>query len=97
MRNLLLFLFIILTKSVVAAEFSSTQLSGRVLDNERKPVEYAVVTLLKAEDSTLVKGAESGADGSFVLDGFAGGNYLLNVSFSGYMKQMLGPMDIAEG
>jgi iron complex outermembrane receptor protein len=97
MRNLLLFLFIILTKSVVAAEFSSTQLSGRVLDNERKPVEYAVVTLLKAEDSTLVKGAESGADGSFVLDGFAGGNYLLNVSFSGYMKQMLGPMAITEG
>jgi outer membrane receptor protein involved in Fe transport len=63
-----------------------TKLTGRVLDNEtEKPLESVNVQLYSLKDTNkLVKGTASGNDGTFVLEGFRPGKYLLKISFIGY-------------
>jgi iron complex outermembrane recepter protein len=62
------------------------KISGQITDDKNKIVEFANVTLLKAKDSTLVKGALSDANGSFEFEKIPFGSYLLNISQMGYKK-----------
>jgi iron complex outermembrane receptor protein len=87
---------LLLLKFTSASAFFYSTISGRVLDQQNKPVELAVVTLLKSEDSTLVKGAVTSEEGKFSFEGFAGGKYLIVVSSPSFSKQTIGPIDIQE-
>lgn len=84
MRPLLFSFLIFICNSAFASFGNTTAVNGRIVDEEKKPVEFAVTTLLKAEDSTLVKGALSDADGKFSMDGIPAGNYVLRISLTGY-------------
>ncbi len=65
---------------VVSQEYT---ISGLVSDTSGTPIPYANVVLFTAED-TLVKGAISDDDGSFLINNIPSGDYLLKVSFVGY-------------
>ncbi|MEP2026097.1 MAG: TonB-dependent receptor [Reichenbachiella sp.] len=69
----------ILSTSKIAAQGS---LSGIVRDT-KEGISFANVLLLSPEDSTLVKGAVSDAEGSFKLD-LSPGSYLFKISSIGY-------------
>lgn len=59
------------------------KISGKVVDKTNaSPIEYANVTLLKA-DSSFVKGVNSDANGLFDITN-ATGDYLVSVSYMGY-------------
>lgn len=78
-----LFLFVILN-SVFLNAYSQT-LSGRVIDENRNPIEFANVVLLTVGDSAMVSGTISKQDGGFVFpSSVKEGDYLLRVSFIGY-------------
>ena len=62
------------------------KISGQITDDKSKIVEFASVTLLKAKDSTLVKGALSDGSGSFEFEKIPTGEYLVNISQMGYKK-----------
>ena len=62
------------------------KISGQITDDKSKIVEFASVTLLKAKDSTLVKGALSDGSGSFEFEKIPLGEYLVNISQMGYKK-----------
>ena len=62
------------------------KISGQIMDDKSKIVEFASVTLLKAKDSTLVKGALSDGSGSFEFEKIPSGEYLVNISQMGYKK-----------
>lgn len=62
------------------------KISGQITDEKSKIVEFASVTLLKAKDSTLVKGALSDGSGSFEFEKIPLGEYLVNISQMGYKK-----------
>lgn len=62
------------------------KISGQIIDDKNKIVEFASVTLLKAKDSTLVKGALSDQNGSFEFEKIPSGDYLVNISQMGYKK-----------
>lgn len=60
---------------------------GRLLDEERNPVPFATVALsLPGNMSGIVKGAVSGVDGVFALQGEQGKAYNLKISFVGYKE-----------
>src|ERR1044072_6137938 len=90
---LLLFTGIIFCLTARAAE--NGQLHGHVTGEDKKPMEFVVVTLLKAEDSTLVKGGLTDGDGNFGFENLASGNFLLTVSYTGFTKVTQGPFSIA--
>jgi len=96
MKRIPLFLFgFFLFAHAYASPFENTQLHGRVVDGEKKPMQYVIVTLLKAEDSSLVKGAITDEGGNFSFDNLIPGNFLVAATFTGFAKSMQGPFAIS--
>ncbi|MBI3509362.1 MAG: TonB-dependent receptor [Bacteroidetes bacterium] len=87
MKNLLFILscFFHLSNSY-AIGFNGSGISGRVLDQEKKPLQFAIVTLLNSGDSSLAKGATTDENGNFSLGEIVPGNYFLTVNLAGFEK-----------
>jgi len=77
------FTLLLLLCGATHALFAQT-ISGRVTDDVGKGVEFATVTLLKANDSTLVKGEITDAQGGFSFEKIAFGRFFVRVSQLGY-------------
>lgn len=92
MRTLLIAIF---SFSVFLLHAGGT-VSGKVSGPDQQPAEFAVVTLLNASDSSLVKGAITTADGAFLLENLPPGNFLLTVSMTGFSKKWEGPFTLSE-
>jgi hypothetical protein len=60
------------------------EVNGTVLDEQRKPVDYATVGLFKASDSSLVKTAMTTPEGKFNFPNIAAGNYFIKINMMGY-------------
>ncbi|MDZ7878835.1 MAG: carboxypeptidase regulatory-like domain-containing protein [Saprospiraceae bacterium] len=89
----LLFLFLLLSQ-LINAQTNGT-IKGRAVDStSQKPVEFASVALLLAEDSSLVKGAITDSLGLFSLNNLAEGSYIIMVSSVEYRKISKGPLVI---
>ncbi|NTS40393.1 TonB-dependent receptor [Flavisolibacter sp. BT320] len=79
-----------LTVTIAQAQ---TTIRGSVLDDKKNPLSEASVLLLQAKDSALVKGSVTTKSGQFVFDQVATGNYLVQVSYSGFKNvyQLVSP------
>ncbi|MBV7529362.1 TonB-dependent receptor domain-containing protein [Chitinophaga sp. sic0106] len=91
-----------LTTSVIGASFSSqaqtpTHISGQVIQAGSKPVEFATVTLLKATDSSLVKGAIADIAGKYEFEQIKNGKYIIAAAFVGMNKVYSSPFDAKGG
>ena len=64
----------------------SPNVSGKIIDETSKIVEFANVLLLNSIDSSLVKGQLTDLTGSFSFTNVNPGNYLINASFVGSGK-----------
>ena len=65
---------------------AQTNISGKFVDKHNKPVEFATLSLLNAQDSSLVKKFISNSTGDNVLPHIAEGPYLLCASMMGYIN-----------
>lgn len=81
MKNLFTLLFTLATVFALQAQHT---VSGTITDSKGKAIEFATVTIIKAADSTLVKGAVTELDGRFEFPGIAAGDYLATASSVGY-------------
>jgi hypothetical protein len=81
-----------------SATFCQAQntIRGSVFDHKNNPLSDASILLLQAKDSALVKGAVTSKSGSFVFEKVATGNYLVQVSYSGF-KNVYRPVSPANG
>ena len=52
---------------VECAQKEPTKLMGRVIDENRRPVEFANVALLNPQDSAFITGGVTNANGNFVV------------------------------
>lgn len=75
----LLLIGIILPVSLSA----QTTVTGKLIDENSKPLSYANVVLLSLPDSVYVSGTISGEDGSFTLEATSE-NQIVQISFLGY-------------
>jgi iron complex outermembrane receptor protein len=73
------------------------KISGILSDVQGKPMEYATVSLLKAKDSTIVKGTLSTDAGAYVFDHITTGAYIIRATAVGYTKTASAPFTVAEG
>jgi Outer membrane protein beta-barrel family/Carboxypeptidase regulatory-like domain len=60
--------------------------AGRVIETSKKPLPFATVLLLKAADSSLVKGAISTENGRYEFENLPLGRYLVSATMVGYAK-----------
>lgn len=63
---------------------SAGVITGTVIDQQKQPVEFATITLLKASDSSLVKGEFTDQSGTFVFEQVNEGSYIITVAGVGF-------------
>jgi len=63
---------------------AQTNISGLVMNKNRQPLTGANVLLLKAADSSLVKGSGTAKDGSFSFENVKAGHYLVMATHVGF-------------
>ena len=68
---------------LAALHLNAQKISGLVKQPDGKVAEFATVTLHQAKDSTLVKGAITGTDGTYEMSGAAAGRYFLKSNLIG--------------
>ncbi|MES2108891.1 MAG: TonB-dependent receptor [Bacteroidota bacterium] len=65
---------------------TSSKITGALTDEKGKPMDFATVTLLKAADSSVVKGTLSNENGAYVFDHVGNGTYIIKATVVGYEK-----------
>lgn len=63
---------------------SSQNITGKVIDKQNQPIEFANVALYSLPDSTLITGTVTNANGEFTFENVATKNGFLQISFMGY-------------
>lgn len=98
LRNYIVCLLIGLLSLAVTAQPSSLfTVTGEVRDTVGKPVEFATVLLIRATDSTMVKGIVSDASGAYVLGLGSAGTFRILVQQVGYQKTYSVPFALSPG
>ena len=65
---------------------ATAKVEGTLLDTKNQPADYATVSLLRAKDSTVVKGTLSTATGKYMFDRVVAGTYVVRATSTGYNK-----------
>jgi len=82
LRIITIALFLCFFQAVIA----QTNIVGRVIDVEnRSPIEFATIAVFSAMDTVLISGTTTSDDGRFSLEQISTGEFILRVSFMGYM------------
>jgi len=79
---------------VVVDSVAKDQVSGRLLDEHAKPLEYTTVTLLVAADSSFVINSLTDLDGKFTFPSVKPGIYKIRVSPIGYSPYTTKPFTV---
>ena len=74
----------------------SGNITGKVVDDQQRAVPYANVLLLKAADSTFVKGAVSEENGEILFAEISSGTYLIKASFVGFKESYSSPFELKD-
>ena len=65
---------------------SAGTITGKIQDENQRPIEFATITLVKSEDSSLVKGEFTDANGFFSLEEIQNGRFDLIITDIGHKK-----------
>lgn len=78
---------ITLTTNIAFAQ--TANITGKTSTENKSPLSFVTVSLLKKQDSSLVKVAISNEAGNFTLENIASGNYLLKFTNVGFEQMFL--------
>jgi len=78
----------------IADSVAKDQVSGRLLDEHARPLEYTTVTLLVAADSSFVINSLTDPDGKFTFSSVKPGIYKIRVSPMGYSAYITNPFTV---
>jgi iron complex outermembrane receptor protein len=67
---------------------SFAKISGRIVNDHDIPIEFATVSLLRAKDSSVIKGALGNDAGLYILDHIPAGNYIVKITAIGYKPEL---------
>ncbi|WP_296623049.1 TonB-dependent receptor [Marivirga sp.] len=86
MKSLIKIFGLLITILLLTIQFTQAQnkITGSVKDSEANPLPFSNVVLIQPNDSALVKGTVSEADGSFEIKNIDNGNYILQTLMIGY-------------
>jgi hypothetical protein len=91
-----IFLSIVFLNPFYLLASDTGQVKGVVVDAETaQPIPFASVELLLSKDSTLLKGAATGNDGSYLLDNIPDGSFLVRISCLGFRNTVLPMFEIS--
>lgn len=89
-------LFLLTWTTTVGQVLTRGTVSGQTNSAAGKPLEFTTMMLLKATDSTLVKGAVSDIAGKYAFESVGAGRYLVMAQQMGYRKTYSAPFAVDE-
>lgn len=92
----MLCLLLNLQLSHAQSKIAGSKVSGTVLDQEDKALDFATISLLKTRDSSLVRTAVSDLEGKFMIQDVPAGDYILSISMVGFVKTVTESFSINE-
>ncbi|MFD2872665.1 TonB-dependent receptor domain-containing protein [Mucilaginibacter ximonensis] len=75
---------------------TGTKIVGKLINEQTAPVDYATVSLLKAGDSTVVKGTLTDETGLYTFENVKPGIYIIKATNIGYTKAITGPFTVEQ-
>jgi iron complex outermembrane recepter protein len=87
------YLFVLALTFGASISLQAQKINGVISDASGKAQEFATVMLMKAQDSTLTKGAVTDMDGKFEIENVSAGSYFVNVSIVGFKNYASTPFD----
>lgn len=84
MKTIYLLLIAVFIGTSAMANAKQGSVTGKIIDEQQKPVDYVTVGLFKVSDSSLVKTALTNADGKFEFVNINIGSYYIKASMMGY-------------
>jgi iron complex outermembrane receptor protein len=96
MKQLITLILFILPRFFSAAQ-TPAQITGKITEDNNKPLSSATVSLLKAKDSSLAKTAVTNNSGVFKMLSVKPGSYFLSATSVGHKKNSSAKFDITEG
>lgn len=88
---------LLLTASSFAQNPGRGKVSGEIKETGGKSLPFATVLLLKAKDSTLVKGAITSETGYYEMENVVEGRYLIAANMVGFQKTYSAAFDLKAG
>ncbi len=64
------------------------KISGKVIDDKQRPVEFATVNLLKTSDSSIIKTTLTKETGEYKLESTDKGSFVVSVTAVGYKRNL---------
>ena len=95
--TILMIVIMLLNNLIVNAQvkLNGSKISGNVTDEQKKPLDYATILLVLAKDSSMAKSTMTDAEGKFVIENIAEGQYLILANMVGYKKVYSKPFSIS--
>ena len=87
-------LFVIMLISRLAAMAQNPSISGKIIDQNNKALDFVNVGLLKANDSVLIKSAITDIEGKYTFSNVAAGNYIISASMFGFKNTYSSPFSV---
>ena len=80
MKKLIIVLITLVLAIKSMAQTNETRVSGSAVDTKNVQIEQATISLIRSEDSSIIKIAVSDKDGKFSFTGIPFGSYLITIS-----------------
>lgn len=93
---MILFIVGIISKSFAESVSQDTDIKGKVIDQDNRPVKAASVYLMSVADDALVKSAVTDESGNYVILKAPKGRYYIAASSVGYNKERTADFDLGD-
>ncbi|GGH09585.1 TonB-dependent receptor domain-containing protein [Mucilaginibacter phyllosphaerae] len=94
-KLLYIILFVFTAGAVNAQNAKTTTAIHGILQNDQaKPMDYATVTLLRAKDSSVVKGTLTNDAGKYQFEGITAGRYMVKATTVGYQPAFTAAFEV---
>jgi iron complex outermembrane receptor protein len=90
-----IYIILLLTFIGLSTAFAQTKVSGKLLDEAGQSLPYASVSLLRATDSSIVKGALGNEAGAYAFDRVTTGTYIIKATSVGYANGLSAAFTVA--
>ncbi|NOQ72826.1 MAG: outer membrane beta-barrel protein [Crocinitomix sp.] len=84
MKFIIFLISLVLTTSTIAQ--ATIDISGSIVAQDQKGIDLAMVSLFKANDSTLLKTEFTDEDGTYLISNIAAGAYIIRIKQAGYLN-----------
>lgn len=81
--------------AIAQTKLAGSKITGAIIDDQAKALDFATIILLRASDSTMVKTTMTDLTGKYLFENIAAGDYRVQATMVGYKKVSSKPFHLS--